>query len=197
MTPLGHLIRLPLRLIPPDAVMPVLSGPNRGYKWVAGSSNHGCWIGWYDRETQGRLVYSLRPGDVAYDIGANAGFFTLLMARCVGPSGHVHAFEPLPENVAALKNHVVINGLSNVTVHPVAVTDHSGMATFRRGANSSQGFVSETGDLTVRCVAIDDLDLPLPRTIKMDIEGGEGCALAGMPRTLRHAKPYLIIEPHI
>ena len=175
----------------------MLSGPNRGHKWVVGASNHGCWIGWYDKTTQGHLVFSLRPGDIAYDIGANAGFFTLLMSRLVGPSGHVHAFEPLPDNLAVLRRHLALNDVSNVTVHPVAVSDHTGTVTFQRGANDLMGHISSAGDMTVDCVALDDLDLPLPRTIKMDIEGGESLALCGMTRILRAAQPCLLIEGHI
>jgi FkbM family methyltransferase len=127
----------------------------------------------------------LRPGDVAYDIGANAGFFTLLMSRLVGPSGHVHAFEPLPLNVARLRRHLRINNIANVTVHPVAVSDKTGVAKFCSYAHSAIGHISGDGTLAVECVALDDLDLPLPRAIKIDIEGGESLA-----------QPFLLVEGH-
>ncbi len=196
-TPLGRLLRWPLGLLKPGTVVPILSGPNRGFRWIVGASTHGAWLGTYERRTQGQLVDALRPGDVAYDIGANAGFFTLLMARRVGPTGHVHAFEPMPENLAFLREHLTLNRLTNVTVHPVAVSDVTGTVAFTRGVNLATGSIEATGDLTVPCVALDDLQLPLPRAIKMDIEGAESLALCGMTRTLREARPLLVIEGHI
>ena len=39
----GRVLRLPLRLIPTEAEVRILQGPLRGKRWIAGSSNHGCW----------------------------------------------------------------------------------------------------------------------------------------------------------
>jgi FkbM family methyltransferase len=193
---LGTLMRLPLRLIPDGIVLPILFGPGRGSRWVVGTLTHGCWIGTYERRAQDQLAHILRPGDVAYDIGANAGFFTLLISRLVGPSGHVHAFEPLPLNVARLRRHLRINNIANVTVHRVAVSDKTGAAKFCSCAHSAIGHISGDGALAVEYVALDDLDLPLPRAIKIDIEGGESLALCGMTRILRAAQPFLLVEGH-
>jgi tRNA G37 N-methylase Trm5 len=57
----------------------------------------------------------VRPGATVLDIGANIGYFTLLMARCVGPSGHVYAFEPEPKNFELLQHNVRRNNYANVT----------------------------------------------------------------------------------
>jgi hypothetical protein len=99
---LGTLMRLPLRLIPDGMVAT------------------------YERRVQHQLAHVLRPGDVAYDIGANAGFFMLLMSRLVGPSGHVHTFEPLPLNIARLRRHLWINNIANVTAAKFCSYAHSG-----------------------------------------------------------------------
>jgi hypothetical protein len=74
-------LRWLIRRIPAGAVMPVLQGPLRGARWVAGASDAGCWLGSYEAEVQELLVSLVRPGAVVYDLGANAGFFTLLAAR--------------------------------------------------------------------------------------------------------------------
>lgn len=189
-------IRAPLWLIPKGLEVPVFAGPCRGMKWAIGAGTHGCWLGTYERENQHKIASNLRAGDIAYDIGANVGFFTLLMAHIVGPGGHVHAFEPLPANLAQLRRHIAINGLHNVTVHPVAISDATGQATFKTANHDSEGRLSNDGDITVQTVALDDLRLPLPHLIKMDIEGEECLALSGMARTLRQARPYLLIEGH-
>ena len=47
--PLGRILRFPLKAVPRRMVIPILSGPNRGLRWIAGSSIHGCWIGWYGK----------------------------------------------------------------------------------------------------------------------------------------------------
>jgi hypothetical protein len=95
----GRALRLPLRLIPRSLVVPILQGPLRGARWIVGSATHGCWLGCYERAKQQGFVRILAPGQVVYDLGANVGFYTLLAARRVGPTGEVHAFEPGAENL--------------------------------------------------------------------------------------------------
>src|SRR5579862_7724955 len=96
---LGKLLRAPLRLIPRSAVLPILQGPLRGKKWVVGSGNHGCWLGSYEHDKQSLFQKTVRTGDIVYDVGANAGFYSLLASVLVGEKGQVYAFEPLPANL--------------------------------------------------------------------------------------------------
>src|ERR1043165_45133 len=90
----GRIARLPLSLIPAGARMPILQGPLRGKRWVAGSHVHGGWRGSYEFEKQQMFISAIKPGAVVYDIGANVGFYTLLASRLAGPQGRVYAFEP-------------------------------------------------------------------------------------------------------
>ncbi len=76
--------------------MHVVQGPLRGKRWIAGSSNHGCWLGSYELAKQRKVIELVRPGMVCWDVGAHVGFYTLLFAELVGPLGRVFAFEPLP-----------------------------------------------------------------------------------------------------
>jgi methyltransferase FkbM-like protein len=70
---------------------------------------------------------TLGPGDVCIDIGANIGFFTVLAARLVAPSGRVVAFEPHPDARAVLRTAVERNGVSaSVDVMPTAVGERDG-----------------------------------------------------------------------
>src|SRR5437868_6376075 len=103
---LSKVVRLPLRLVPKGKAMPVLTGELRGSKWIAGAASHRCWIGTYEKEVQAVFTSKVRSGDVVYDLGANAGFYTLLASRLVGDDGHVYAFEPNPENLHYLNEHV-------------------------------------------------------------------------------------------
>jgi FkbM family methyltransferase len=70
------------------------------------------------------LASMIRPGMVVADIGANIGYFTLLMAELVGPAGRVHAFEPNPRLVELLNKSLMVNGFSRwVDVHQTALGD--------------------------------------------------------------------------
>ena len=103
-------------------------GAAAGLRFNAGGANPGYALGTTEPAVQAALQERLRPGDVLYDIGANVGFFTVLAARLVGPGGRVVAFEPLPENVAALNHNIALNQLDNVTVIDAAVGAATGTA---------------------------------------------------------------------
>src|SRR4051794_35401716 len=79
----------------------------------------------------------LRDGDVAVDVGANVGVYTLLMARCVGSKGLVIACEPDPINVRRLQRNLALNQLTNVRVEPVAVGARTERVRFEVGQDST------------------------------------------------------------
>src|SRR5882672_11269255 len=68
----------------------------------------------------------LQPGDCAVDGGANVGFFTILMSRLVGPTGHVYAFEPGGNNLPKLAANIALNKLDNVTAIDKPLAARSG-----------------------------------------------------------------------
>src|ERR1700722_172759 len=108
--------------------MRVLAGSMRGARINLAGSYLGFLTGHAEPEVQRALQDFVEPGQVVYDVGANIGFFTLLLARLVGPRGRVFAFEPMPENAAALRHIVALNGLDNVTVVEKAMSSESGTA---------------------------------------------------------------------
>jgi FkbM family methyltransferase len=197
---LGTILRLPLRLIPRDAVMRIRSGPLRGWRWIAGSAPHGCWLGIYESHVQRLFCERLRPGDVAFDIGANAGFLTLLASKLVGPTGQVHSFEPLPRNLFYLERHIQLNDVRNVVVHSVAIASTTGAAQFGDGENASQARLSGAGELQVLTASLDDLIansiVRTPAFIKMDIEGAESEALRGASTLLASTGLTIILSTH-
>src|SRR4051794_30703484 len=65
--------------------------------------------GAYERAEAAFARRTLRAGDVAIDVGAHVGFFTMLMAAAVGPDGRVYAFEPLDANADLLARSLVEN----------------------------------------------------------------------------------------
>jgi FkbM family methyltransferase len=198
--PLSRLLRLPLSLIGPETTMRVLSGELRGARWIAGAATHGCWLGTYERECQRVFREFVRDGDVVYDVGANAGFFTLLGARRAGPSGAVYAFEPLPRNLQYLRRHVDLNDARQVRILEIALSSSPGVERFASGANASMGGLAAEGDLEVRTDTVDRLvaagEIRPPHFIKMDVEGAEERVLDGAASVLERSRPVILLSAH-
>lgn len=200
-SPFGKLLRLPLRLLPRRMRMPILQGRLRGKRWIVGASNHGCWLGSYEFDKQHLFEQTVAPGSVVFDLGGHVGFYTLLAAELVGPTGRVFVFEPLPRNLAYLREHLRLNRVENVTVLEAAVSDRRGVVSFDEGPNSSMGnIVAGTGSLQVSAVVLDELvaagELPKPHYMKIDIEGAEARALAGARALLEAARPTIFLATH-
>ena len=197
---LGKLARLPLRLIPRRAVLPILQGPGKGLKWIVGSYNHGCWLGSYEYEKQIILKGLVKPGDVVYDLGAHVGYFTIIFARLVGPEGRVYAFEPFPANFELLNAHVDLNHLENVETFPAGIAAQSGEATFSTGGSSATGGLRQAGDLSAPVYHLAELiatkGLRPPDLIKMDIEGEERTVVPSLEPLLRQRRVNLLISTH-
>ena len=196
----GRALRLPLRLIPPQTVLPILQGKLRGLKWIAGSSNHGCWLGSYEYDKQKTFEKMVAGGGVVFDIGANAGFYTLLASVLVGPQGRVFAFEPVPLNLRYLNEHLRLNNIKNVSVIDAAVAECAGVAHFDSGRNPSMGHLAADGSLTVRTVGLAEMvtagKLPPPNYMKIDVEGAEANVLLGAKSVLTGIQPIIFLATH-
>jgi FkbM family methyltransferase len=181
-------------------VVRILQGPLRGYRWVAGAGPNGLWLGSYELSKQKRLMEFLQEGSVVYDIGANAGIYTLLSSECIGRTGHVHAFEPLPENLAFLERHIKMNRRQNVSVHPLAVSSNSEKLRFARTGSRFTGHIDCDGDLEVNTVSLDefvfDARNQAPTLMKIDVEGGELNVLRGAQRLLAVSPPVIFLATH-
>ncbi len=197
---IGKALRLPLRLIPARMEVRILQGPLRGKRWIAGSSNHGCWLGSYEFTKQKLLAAAISPGMVCFDLGANVGFYTLLLSELAGPQGVVEAFEPVPRNCDLLRRHMAMNGCSNVVVHELALADFDSTAGFDPSQSSSQGHLSKSGPLSVRCARIDSLiaagAITPPDIMKIDVEGAEVAVLDGAAETLARHRPLMFLATH-
>jgi FkbM family methyltransferase len=135
---------------------------------------------------------------VVVDIGANIGFYSLLAASRIGEKGRVLAFEPGSDNCTLLKMSLAANNFHNVTLHNVAVADLDGVVGFVLGG--SNGSINRDNPnalpFQVPAVKLDTLlrDEPRIDLVKMDIEGAEGLALAGMQQLLTRHRPIIFTE---
>ncbi len=153
--------------------------------------------GRYDEPFTAFLQRTLRAGDVAIDVGANIGLFTILMGRLVGPSGRVLAYEPVPETFALLRDNVALNWYDRwIEAIPKAASATAGIA--RLHAATRLGMLSSlrphdlegtpglaVDDVVVSDVETEPLDVHLGRfariaLVKIDVEGGEHDVLRGM-----------------
>jgi FkbM family methyltransferase len=143
----------------------------------------------------------LEPGQTVIDIGAHVGFYTLLAAAAVGGTGRVLAVEVSPTNFPVLCANIARNNWHNVLPLNFAASDHTGTVELTLSEENSGGSRAYRLDyvepnLTVPCVALDELlepEVPI-HLVKVDIEGMDHVALAGLRQTLERWKPIVVTE---
>jgi FkbM family methyltransferase len=155
-----------------------------------------------ERETTRLLQRLLHPGDVMLDIGANAGYFSLL-ASDLGCAAH--AFEPQPRITELLRQSVTLSR-ANVDVVEAACGDTNGTTTLFMSsgpeaiglATLTPGMYSVAAEpLTVTLVTVDSYcaeNKLQPKLLKIDVEGHEFHVLEGARQTLMACRPHIVCE---
>ncbi len=158
------------------------------------------------------LIRHLEPGDTFIDVGAHYGYFTLLGAQLVGPTGHVHAFEASPTTYKVLQGNIA--DLPHVEAQNVAVTDKAEVLCFNVFPNlyaeynaldvdrhTSEKWFKDYPPSQVDVEGIT-LDIYLqtrqirPKLIKVDVEGAELQVVRGLKRVL-HKQPAMVVLEYI
>jgi FkbM family methyltransferase len=192
------------------SVIEVAAGTLKGYKVLLNlKAEKSRWLGTYEPELQAALQDFLLPGMTVYDVGANIGYISLMLAQQVTSAGRVFAFEALPANVERVQKNIELNNLSNVSVVSAAVTDRAGPVTFyvhdsvgmgKAAGSAGRSEEQYKAQISVPGLSLDDFVFeqgnPPPAAVKMDIEGGEVLALPGMRRILSEYHPLLFLELH-
>jgi FkbM family methyltransferase len=147
---------------------------------------------------------------VVYDIGAFHGLLTLFFSQ---RARQVISYEPNSRNYARFMENLKINGTKNVTVRKVGLGARSEAATMVASAlmpggasierNTVDGLMHSGGPVLTEQISITTLDddiqqmsLPPPQFVKIDVEGGEKAVLEGARRTLLSHRPQLFLEMH-
>lgn len=141
-------------------------------------------------------------GKTVLDIGANIGNHTIFLSRCAST---VHAFEPYEPFRASLEKKLAINGIDNVSVHPIGLSNVKESIPYYLTEGSATGSFQEEfspsgeeepiildvdiGDDFVTRNNISEIDL-----VKIDTEGFEEQILTGLERTLEENRPVVIFE---
>ena len=210
--PLASFIRRSLNRAAPSGLtqVKVAAGDLAGYSILLDMQiDKDYWLGTYEPELQAALRELIQPGAVIYDVGANIGYVSLLLAKAAGPAGHVYAFEALPGNVEQWRQNVALNGMeARLSLFAGAVTQSVGPVRFLVHASGGMGKAAGSAgradqyqsEISVPGISLDEFVYgqgnPLPQVVKMDIEGGEVLALPGMRRVLADVRPLMLMELH-
>lgn len=169
-------------------------------------------VGWAEPELRG-LSALVRPGDTVLDIGASHGMYTAPFAGLVGPTGHVHSFEPHPRQQRTLKRLRRLIGASQVAVHDAAVGSEEGEFTMRLPvrfglpiyghAHIADGAADYPDSVKIRTwrTPVTTVDAWAEAYgpgrlsfIKIDVEGFEPTVISGGTKTIGALLPSMLLE---
>jgi FkbM family methyltransferase len=164
----------------------------------------------YEPHVANLISRLLKPGDTFLDLGSNIGYHTLTAAKRVGRRGRCIAVDLNPVNCALLKASCDFNGFSQVEIHEKAAAAESGTLSFFTTPNTGNSTILSDSlrprmpgepqwfgptEQRVPAIAVDDLVGHGPlHLVKMDVEGSEAGAIAGMKRILSEQRPKMIFE---
>jgi FkbM family methyltransferase len=205
----GWLLRFGLvPLLPPSGTEYELRLPVRGsvrlqYRETLGLSS--LLYGTFEMAELKFVGRYLRSGDAAFDIGANVGMFSVVMGLATADGGRVIALEPVPSNVARLKQNLDRNRLANVDIRAIALGSCDAeleLHLAEDAAYHSFGPIEKpfrsVRSLNVPVRRLDnvwrEISAPAVRFVKIDVEGGEEQILKGAKEFLAACRPVVLIE---
>lgn len=151
----------------------------------------------YEPETSALLDRLVGDNDVFYDIGANWGWYSLLIASRPSFNGMIHAFEPFPSSFADLASLVQQSEQQDrIVCHELALADEDGQTSmaFPDGVQSGLARLGMEGNTQVRLAKLDSLDISAPTVIKIDAEDHELAVLAGASQIIARDRPFIVFE---
>jgi FkbM family methyltransferase len=148
------------------------------------------------------LARTVRPGWHCLDVGANHGYYTLILADGAGPDGRVAPIEPTPRLAELLRETLDVNGFPYVEVHQKAASDTDGstlqlVIPAHRSLNAHLAAEAGPNDeaVAVESVTVDAITRDWPRVdlIKIDVEGAEESVWRGMERTISENRDLVVV----
>ncbi len=151
----------------------------------------------YERRESEFLSSLVHPEDICMDIGANTGYYTMLMASRA-TKGEVHSFEPVPLVWHLLNCGILLNGFKHVCANNFAIASSDGKTSFSQATDSAYsslipvGRKAEENQITISVYALDSYmahrQLERVDILKVDVEGAEGKVLQGGAATFGSAR---------
>lgn len=142
----------------------------------------------------------LNPGDVFVDAGAHIGYYSIIAAELVGPSGEIIAFEPHPDHAERVRKNAKLNDF-DVRVEESALSSESNTAELsladRGGGHSLTKDGGNTIEITTRSLdEYSNSEAVTPDLVKVDVEGAEYDVFRGMSELMTDTQPAIICEVH-
>lgn len=184
----------------------ILRGPLHGYRMVTSWHDYpAALLGYTEAPLLRWFTSAVRSGETWLDVGAHYGYTALALARLVGPQGRVIAFEPVPATAACLAETGRLNGMPQLHVLALALSDSVEVAPLEVAL--VRGMAERTTRPGAACGSIEAVSLDEVwgsltegdtelHGIKVDVQGMEAQALAGMASVLNRHRPLLAIELH-
>jgi len=198
-------IRLKIqRKLNPNKFKKIQSGFLKGKLWKIGIPDSRYIIGNYEPELSKIIFNETQLGKQFVDIGANAGYFSLLASQYSNKK--VISIEPMPENVQFLNEHIKMNKINNIEVLPIAISDKNGEIEFSNSDNLSantykkESVMFKGEGIKVQTISLQELaernSLDSNCFIKIDVEGAEFDVLEGGKDFLKKHHPNLMVATH-
>lgn len=152
------------------------------------------------------LPFLVGPGDCAVDVGANLGMYSRRLAKLVGPSGHVYAFEPIPQTYDFLCHNLKKLRLPQIEALPYGLSDSQRndvmvIPHYRWGSECWYDARIKTDkakpnwrEIKIQTRTLDSFSLPRISFIKCDANFHELFVLRGAVATLEGCRPAMLIE---
>ena len=159
--------------------------------------------GIFERESTHWVRKLVKRGMTVADVGANFGYYTILLSRLVGSTGKVYAFEPSSRFRGRLEGHIQENQCTNVIVVPFGLSDQTDVSTLYEGGDSATlhwcderktPVATETIPLRTLDDYASEANFERLDFVKVDIDGNEPRFVAGAVHTLRKYRPILLME---
>jgi FkbM family methyltransferase len=196
------------KVYPIGKICSVHRGPLKGLRFRV-TRAMGFTYAWGIGVEQWEFSGLVQPGMCVYDIGANCGQSTLSLARLVGTSGQVIAFEPVDCLFDNLVYNIKLNPSLNVMPVCAAAFQRNGQVDFHFNCDLvTQGHVINAGSrhslpnkktISVRAIRLDDYrseNWLAPQFMKIDVEGGADAVLSGSQSLIEEHRPIIYIELH-
>ena len=150
----------------------------------------------------------IKPGMTVLDIGANIGYYSLMMLKLIGEKGKLIVVEPSPSNIEILKKNLILNKFNDIEVHNSAISDENSIKKFFLSEMSNLNTLNYTDkkslNLTGKTIDVKTFTIPEIMDgrsldlIRMDVEGHEVEVLNGLIPNIgvNNLYPSIIFETH-
>ncbi|UKN01235.1 FkbM family methyltransferase [Paracrocinitomix mangrovi] len=181
-------------------------GPMKGVKWSTMVPDSRYLLGIYESDLTEKIISAVTDGKRLVDIGANAGYFSLVASKYGHKELSHIAAEPFPANVQLIQEHLKINNISNVVIEASAIADKNGEVEFSNTDNlaantyKSESSIHKENLIKLNAIDLNTLsekyDLKDNCFMKIDVEGAEFDVLQGGKAYLEKFHPEIVLATH-